>query len=436
VSRVCIDGFNLGMPKGSGIATYARNLLCGLRELGCETQVLFASARDASGDDLTNLIDLVDAPPSEARGKALSIVRRVIPRRKPVAWRIAPSDRVLTREVEARYPAADVWWAARDIFHSANRAHAAFGRFTPLELGQAPATDLMHWTCALPLFEPRIPNVYTIHDLVPLRLPYATIDNKRAFFDLCRQITARAARVFTVSEQSRQDIVRILGVPEDRVVNTYQAVSLPPALTEDSDEEVSARLGSALNLGWRDYYLFYGALEPKKNIGRIIEAYLASGVASPLVIVGGRAWLDSGLKSLLNPTVIERQVLRDGALVRADRVREFDFLPLALLVDLIRGARATLFPSLYEGFGLPVLESMLLGAPVLTSDSGALAEVAGDAALLVDPYDTGAIRRGIQALDGDEGLRAELASRGRRRADAFSHAAYLERLQSAYRGLI
>ncbi|HEY2051891.1 MAG TPA: glycosyltransferase family 1 protein [Caulobacteraceae bacterium] len=434
--RVCIDGFNLGMPKGSGIATYARNLLGGLNQLGCETQILFASARDAASDDLTNLIDLVDAPPSEVRGKALSIVRRVIPRRKPVAWRVARSPQVLTREVETRFPPADIWWAARDIFHSANRAHAVLGRFTPLELGDTPSTDLMHWTCPLPLFEPRIPNVYTIHDLVPLRLPYATLENKRAFLDLCRQITSRAARILTVSEQSKQDIVRLLGIAEDRVVNTYQSVDLPPALTEDPEEEVAERLSSALNLDWRKYYLFYGALEPKKNISRIIEAYLTSGVSSPLVIVGGHAWLNAGLKNLLKPDVIQRQVLRDGVLVHADRVREYDFLPLALLVDLVRGARATLFPSLYEGFGLPVLESMVLGTPVLTSDDGALAEVVGDAALRVDPYDARAIRRGIQALDSDEGLRTDLITRGRHRAKMFSHAAYVERLRQAYEGLV
>jgi glycosyltransferase involved in cell wall biosynthesis len=111
-------------------------------------------------------------------------------------------------------------------------------------------------------------------------------------------------------------------------------------------------------------------------------------------------------------------------------------MPLRLLVSLIRGARATLFPSLYEGFGLPVLESMLLGTPVLTSTAGSLPEVAGDAALVVDPYDVDAIRDGIRTLDADEALRDDLSARGRQQAAKFSPERYQERLADAYRPFV
>jgi glycosyltransferase involved in cell wall biosynthesis len=103
-----------------------------------------------------------------------------------------------------------------------------------------------------------------------------------------------------------------------------------------------------------------------------------------------------------------------------------------MLASLIRGARAVLFPSLYEGFGLPVLEAMQLGAPVLASTGGALPEVAGDAALLVDPFDVGAIRQAIRALDADEGLRDELTQRGLARSEIFSPQAYRARLSTLY----
>jgi glycosyltransferase involved in cell wall biosynthesis len=108
-------------------------------------------------------------------------------------------------------------------------------------------------------------------------------------------------------------------------------------------------------------------------------------------------------------------------------------MPFHLLVSLIRGARATLFPSLYEGFGLPVLESMLLGTPVLTSTAGSLPEIAGEAAMLVDPYDVDAIRDGIRTLDADEPLRANLSERGRLQAAKFSPERYRDRLADAYR---
>ena len=106
-----------------------------------------------------------------------------------------------------------------------------------------------------------------------------------------------------------------------------------------------------------------------------------------------------------------------------------------MLVTLIRGARAVLFPSLYEGFGLPVLEAMLLGTPVVTSRSSSLPEIAGDAALYVDPYDIDDIARAIKTIAADDGLRAELRQRGRARVELFSVARYRERIAALYERL-
>jgi len=189
-------------------------------------------------------------------------------------------------------------------------------------------------------------------------------------------------------------------------------------------------------LDWRGYFLFFGAIEPKKNLARIIEAYLASGVSAPLIIIGGRAWLDEDQVALMYPDIVELSEARDGVIRRADRIRRYEYLPFTLLVSLIRGAKATLLPSLYEGFGLPVLESMLLGTPVITSTEGSLPEIAGDSALLVDPYDTQAIRRAIVALDEDADLRADLARRGVGQAAKFSSAAYRQKLADLYRPFI
>ena len=138
-----------------------------------------------------------------------------------------------------------------------------------------------------------------------------------------------------------------------------------------------------------------------------------------------RAWLDEGEVALLN------QVKRDGG-PNADRIRQYDYMPFSMLISLIKGAKATLFPSLYEGFGLPVLESMALSTAVLTSTGGALPEVAGDAAIIVDPYDVQAITRGIQALDADSSMRSELELRGVSQADKFSPEAYRARLSMLY----
>ncbi len=435
MARICVDGFNLALPRGSGIATYTRGLLGGLRRLGCQTQILFASGRDRHSENLVNLLDLAEPPPPSASRRLSAMLRRVVPRKEIVAWQVHPSPEVITRAIETRLPAADVWWAANDVFHAANRAHAAVGRFTPVTLGEGDATDVAHWTCPLPMYVPKSANVYTIHDLVPLRLPHATLDNKRVFLDLCRQIMKRADRILTVSEQSRLDIIDILGVDERKVFNTYQSISIPREFRDAADSEVAAEIGAIFGLDWKGYFLFYGAMEPKKNLARLIEGYLASNAESPLVIVGGRTWLNEDMQTLLYPDVVERQVLENGVLRRRDRIRQYEYMPFHLLVSLIRGARATLFPSLYEGFGLPIVESMALGAPVLTSNVGATAEIAADAAILVDPYDTRAISRSIRALDQDQALRDDLIERGRRRAEWFSEERYAERLSGAYRGL-
>jgi glycosyltransferase involved in cell wall biosynthesis len=342
---------------------------------------------------------------------------------------------VITRQVEQAAPARDRTWIAHDIFHGANRAYSALGRFTPLRFdgGAADRPDVVHWTCALPLRAPQARNIYTIHDLVPLRLPFATLDNKRRFLSMCREIRDTADHVVTVSEHSKQDLVRILGIEPAKVTVTYQSVELPAAALARPDTDVAKEVEGVFGLGWRGYFIFFGAIEPKKNLARVIEAYLASGVSAPLVIIGGKAWLDDDEIQMMYEDIVEVSALRDGQIRRNDRVRRYEYLPFRLLTSLIRGAKATLLPSLYEGFGLPVLESMLLGTPVLASTAGSLPEIAGDGALLVDPYDTLAIRKAIEALDADEGLRAELVERGAFQAAKFSPEAYRERLSHLYR---
>jgi len=283
----------------------------------------------------------------------------------------------------------------------------------------------MHWTTPLPIYAKGIPNIVTFHDLIPLRLPHTTTDDKEVYMRLCREAVRRADHIAVVSETTRQDVERILGVSPDRITNTYQAVDLPRHLAERPQSDVETELEGVFNLGWKSYFLHFGAIEPKKNLGRIVEAYLASGSQTPLVLIGGRAWLDEGEMALLT------QVKRDGG-PNADRIRQYEYMPFSLLISLIRGAKATLFPSLYEGFGLPVLESMALSTAVLTSTGGSLPEVAGDAAVIVDPYDVQAITRGIKALDSDEGLQAELIAKGVKQAARFTPEAYQARLKTLY----
>jgi glycosyltransferase involved in cell wall biosynthesis len=436
-TSICLDAFNISMPRGTGIATYARNLNKAVRGLGLETELLYGPEGLAGANSGLAEVSLFDAPASRRQG-LLGPVRQAVGLYSSFPGRTATlvdsHGEVITDHIARQAPPADRIWAARDLFHTANRAFSATERMTSLSFrgGEATGPGLMHWTCPLPLYASGRPNLYTIHDLVPLRLPFATLDNKRKFLKLCQKIARRADQIVTVSECSKRDLVRMLKIDERRVTVTYQSVEAPRAVMAATEDELAQQIEGGLGLDWKGYFLFFGAIEPKKNLARLVEAYLASGVASPLVIVGGKAWLEDGELGLLTPQLTGGGKTADG-FDRADRIRHFDFLPFSLLARLIRGARAVLAPFLYEGFGLPVLETMLMGTPVLASTTGSLPEVAGDAALLVDPYDVDAIRGAIRSLDADADLRAELAARGPVQAERFSEAAYGQRLTDLYK---
>ncbi|WP_374386188.1 glycosyltransferase family 4 protein [Brevundimonas sp.] len=432
MTSICVDGFNLALSKGSGIATYGRNLLENLQGLGFETQVLYGPPSPRRANNVLNEAALVDAErPAQKlsrKQKSRRFQQTFLSRFGREAYSIVPSGEVIWPERGGGRPAADRFWASQDLFLYGNRAFAAYGTETPVTFessADTPKPDAVHWTATLPLFAKGAANIYTIHDLIPLRLPHTTLDDKAVYGATLKAIAKRADHIAVVSETTRQDVIRLMGVPEDRVTNTYQAVSIPSKYADRPQREVELELEGVFNLGWKQYFLHFGAIEPKKNLGRIVEAYLSSGSTTPLVLIGGRAWLEEGEIALLN------QVKRDGG-PNAERIRQYDYMPFSMLISLIRGAKATLFPSLYEGFGLPVLESMALSTAVLTSTGGALPEVAGEAAVVVDPYDVQAITRGIQSLDADEGLRAHYEAQGVAQASAFSPEAYKERLRALY----
>ena len=432
MKSICIDGFNLALAKGSGIATYGRNLLTNAQAIGLGTQVLYGPGAPYRKNPVLNEIALIDAAKGKSQPWLMRHAQIYGTRFGRSARPIRPTGEVIWPRAAGGMPKADFFWTSRDLFRQANAAFARHRTFTPLGFdgqgaggGVERAPDVMHWTAPLPLEAKGVPNIYTIHDLIPLRLPHTTLDNKAAFLAQCRRIARRADHIAVVSEKTREDVIRLLDVSEDRVTNTYQSVSVPPELAERSQTDVARELEGVFGLGWKSYFLYFGAIEPKKNLGRIVEAYLASGVDSPLVVIGGRAWLEQGETALMT------QIKASESIV-ASKLLPYEYMPFAMLVSLIRGAKATLFPSLYEGFGLPVLESMALDTAVLTSTGGSLPEVAGDAALVVDPYDVPAITRGIRALDADEALRDDLVAKGRIQAAKFSPEIYQARLRELY----
>ncbi|MGG5823000.1 glycosyltransferase family 4 protein [Falsiroseomonas sp. HW251] len=441
---IAIDGYNLALEQGTGVATYARGLSHRLKALGAEVGVLYGQRASSGPDELLREVTFFDPRSGVAWWRRpFDDLSRMIRLRAGVdATAVPVTGKVETAALEARLPAFDRIWNVPGLYRSAVLGFGASHRFGRVRLPSQAA--MMHWTYPVPLTAEGpdgkpVPNIYTIHDLVPLRLPYATLDKKRRYLGTVRAIGERADHIVTVSEASKADIVNLLGVPREKVTNTGQAVGIPPRIAAKPESMVAAELEGGFGLRWQGYFLFFGAIEPKKNVGRLIEAYIASGSPHPLVICGKHAWNSHQELGLLYEDDSREFIPRGPAegvqrLKRRlrDRVILIDYVPFRLLVGLIRGARAVMFPSLYEGFGLPVLEAMQLGTPVMTSNQASLPEVAGDAALLVDPYDTGAMAEAIRTLDADADLRAELAARGPRRAAMFSAEAYDAKLRELY----
>lgn len=427
-TTACVDGRDLSLANGSGIATYGRNLITTLSRIGVEPQVLYGPQQPVSREPLLNEIALVGPESNSGKPTALKrILRTAKARWGLAAFPVQPGRVIWPRDGALQSPAS-AYWASQDLYRTAHRSFVQSGRLTPVAFkpnGDVRRPDVCHWTAIMPLFGKQAINIYTMHDLIPLLLPHLSLSNKAHYLAICRAIAKNADHIIVGSESAREDIVRLLGVERVRITTTYHAVDLPPGHMARSDEDVARELEAAFGLDWKGYFLHYGTIEPRKNLGRTIEAYLSSGSTTPLVVAGGDGWL-------FEPEVALLDQVRDGTGAASGRILKLRYLPAGVLASLVRGAKALLFPSLYEGFGLPVLEAMSMGTAVLTSTAGSLPEVAGDAAILVDPYNVGEIRAGLVALDHDDAMRDAMVERGTAQAARFSPAAYQQRISDLY----
>jgi glycosyltransferase involved in cell wall biosynthesis len=261
----------------------------------------------------------------------------------------------------------------------------------------------------------------TVHDLAMVRLP-ETFGRRRARYKaaMTRRAVARASVVIADSAATKDDLVSLLGVDPARV--RVVALGVDPRFGAAGDA-AAADTARVLELPAR-YLLYVGRLEPRKNLPMLIEAYARArhrhGVTSALVLAGSPSWLDEDLPA------------RAAACGVGDHVRVIGHVEDRLLPGLVRGAVALAYPSRYEGFGLPVLEAMAAGTPVVTSNVASLPEVAGDAAVLVEPDDVDALADALGRIEGDAALRATLVAAGRARAATFTWARTASETVAAY----
>lgn len=436
--RIVYDGLNLALKTGTGVATYARGLLEGASALGYRRGILHSLQAPLPRDATLREIVLFD----DDGDRKLSLrrrLRRATRRALGAPLGLTPAHVSLTGAVVSKsfnnhLAQAEDIYAAEDLFGRARGHFLSFGQSLQLSFDQTPA--LLHCSYPMPLANRHGLSIYTVHDLVPLKLPYLSEDNKRYHYKLLRQLARSADQIVTVSETSRRDIIQLLGIDERRVTNTYQAVDLPAALRDKPADAAATELAGLFGLDWKQYLLFYGALEPKKNVMRLTEAYLAAATKLPLVIVGGTGWKSDSERTLIDDQRFGFYERQNGRLHYRRQIRRLDFVSLPMLVNLIRGARSVVFPSLYEGFGLPVLEAMQLGTAVISSTEGSIPEIAGKAAMLVDPYDTDALRKAIRTVVNDDDLCSQLEHAGPAHAATFSRERYHAALADLYGRLL
>jgi glycosyltransferase involved in cell wall biosynthesis len=278
---------------------------------------------------------------------------------------------------------------------------AAFARDTAWYFALLPwaargaGVDVLHCTTFRGPARSRVPFVVTVHDLAVVRHPELFTRWMRLYGAVAlRRVVRSAARVIAVSEFTKREVIELVGVPQERVR------VVPNAATESF-----APVGPTAE---GEYVLAVGTLEPRKNLSRLAEATRRLGIE--LRVVGARGWGDVD--------------------VGGNGVRWLGELPDADVAALYRGALCLAYPSLYEGFGIPVLEAMRCGAPVVTSAGTAMAEVVGDAGELVEPRDSESIAAGIERAIA---RRAELGARGLERARRFTWEAAAASTVDVYR---
>ena len=309
---------------------------------------------------------------------------------------------------------AQVWWEQVGIVRAGTRERV----------------DLLHspyWSN--PLWSPW-PTVVTVHDVIQFVLPeYAWRKISRLYFGIVSRSARNAHAIITVSECSKRDIVKLLSVPPERIHVIGNAVD--DSLYPVRDAWLLASVRERYRIGPR-FILYFGGFDLRKNVPRLIEAYarLPASVRKEYQLVIAGRYQHLGHPLFPDPRRTVDRLGLEGSVIFTGQIREQDKAPL------YSAATVFAFPSLYEGFGMPVLEAMACGTPVLTSNRSALPEVAGDAGLLIDPYDISQIAEGLRQLVEDQSLREDLSRRGLERARRFTWRQVADQTVRVYREVV
>lgn len=281
-----------------------------------------------------------------------------------------------------------------------------------LEMTLHPPSVLFVPSHVLPIVQPRH-SVVTVHDLGYWYFPETHPPLQRLYLDITtRWHTRSATHVLADSEATKRDLIARYGAQPDRITVAYPG--LDPKVKRVTDPAEIARVKAKYGLEG-EYVLYLGTLQPRKNVLRLIKAYRQSGCTWQLVLAGKRGWY-------------YEQLIKEAG----SGVRFIGYVDEADKAALLSGAKAFAFPSLYEGFGFPILEAMACGVPVLCSNTSSLPEVAGEAALQVDPLSIDEIANGLRRITLDNDLRQTLIECGYQQAQRFTWSACADAVLSVF----
>jgi len=278
----------------------------------------------------------------------------------------------------------------------------------PLELA-AVDLDVLHSPDFIPPFRRKCKSVITIHDLNFLLYPHFLTPESASYYGQIDQAVRKCDHIIAVSESTKRDIIRLTGAPEDKISVVHEAAHPICRPLRDGSflQEARARLGIS-----GDFILFVSTIEPRKNVPTLLMAYrqLLDNYHADvsLVLAGEKGWLFNEVFTLVDKLGLRERVRFLGRVSPED------------LLWLYNAAQLLVHPAFYEGFGLPPLEAMACGTPVVVSNTSSLPEVVGDAALLVEPTDVDGMTVAVWRVLSDDALREQMSAKGLKRASLFS----------------
>ena len=437
--KILIDGHNLGLKQPTGVGSYAKNLSDSLISMNHQVSILYGinhtnklwMTKTANFNSFYSQLINTGELPYRNYGKwslhFFYYFMKIIFNQELKPYKI---DNIplceISKGLKNKIPSNSNIYNLPNIFRSSQAFSAIFGYSIPFSYSKdLKNIDIFHTTMPLPLQKNiKSKKVVSLHDLIPLKIPKSISINVKLYKRILNASLKDADIIFSSSEQTKKDAIQLLGIKEEKIHVTYMASAIPNRLKKLSDTEIQSVL-KRYDVKFHKYFLFYGAIEPKKNVFRLIKAFKKSNTDCKLVIVGKNGSYhkkESEFFELLNEK-------------KYKKIIRIPYLEIEYLIALIKASKAVVFPSLYEGFGLPVLEAMQIGTPVITSNKGSLEEIGGESVHYIDPYSISDISNAIEKFSTDREYLENLRLKGLIQAKKFNQEEFNKKISLGYEKL-